>query len=134
MNSSYEINEKIIFSFGLVTLVTSIFGLIGFATFNAKMRIKEIAVRRILGATTTSLLKLLNLDFVKLVLIAMFLADIIAFIYMHKWFSFFAYRINMPISVFLMVNLSIIFITTLTVSLQSIRAIKENPVKALKYE
>lgn len=134
MNSSYEISEKIIFSFGLVTLVISIFGLIGFAAFNAKMRIKEIAVRRILGATTTSLLKLLNLDFVKLVLIAMFLADIIAFIYMQKWFNTFAYRINMPIKVFLMVNLSIIFITTLTVSLQGIRAIKENPVKALKYE
>jgi putative ABC transport system permease protein len=134
MNSTYEISEKIIFSFGVVTLVISIFGLVGFAAFNAKMRIKEIAVRRILGATTTSLLKLLNLDFVKLVLIAMFLADIIAFIYMQKWFSTFAYRINMPILVFLVVNLSIIFITILTVSLQSIRAIKENPVKALKYE
>jgi len=134
MNSSYEISEKIIFSFGVVTLVISIFGLVGFAAFNAKMRIKEIAVRRILGATTASLLKLLNADFVKLVLIAMFLADILAFIYMQKWFSTFAYRINMPLAVFLIVNLSIILVTILTVSLQSIRAIKENPVKALKYE
>ncbi|RZL44638.1 MAG: ABC transporter permease [Pedobacter sp.] len=134
MNSSYEISEKIIFSFGIVTLVISIFGLVGFAAFNSKMRIKEIAVRRILGATTTSLLKLLNADFIKLVLVAMFLADIIAFIYMQKWFSTFAYRIDMPIIVFLVVNLSIIMITILTVSLQSIRAIKENPVQALKYE
>ena len=134
MNNSYEISEKIILSFGTVTLVISIFGLVGFAAFNAKTRMKEIAVRRILGATTISLLKLLNKDFVKLVLVAIFLADVITFVYMQGWFSTFAYRINMPVMVFLVVNLSIIIITILTVSLQSIRAIKENPVKALKYE
>jgi putative ABC transport system permease protein len=134
MNNSYEVSEKIIFSFGMVTLIVSIFGLIGFAAFNAKMRIKEIAVRRILGATTASLLKLLNLDFVKLVLVSMLLADILAYIYMQKWFNGFAYRINMPFGIFIVVNLSIIILTILTVSLQSIRAVKENPVKALKYE
>ncbi|RZL45678.1 MAG: ABC transporter permease [Pedobacter sp.] len=132
--NSYEVSGKIIFSFGMVTLIISVFGLIGFAAFNAKMRIKEIAVRRILGATTTSLLKLLNVAFVKLVLVAMVLANVLAYIYMQKWFNGFAYRIDMPFFVFAAVNLSIILITILTVSLQSIRAIKENPVKALKYE
>ncbi|MFD0941748.1 ABC transporter permease [Pedobacter boryungensis] len=134
MNNSYEVSEKIIFSFGIVTLMVSIFGLIGFAAFNAKMRIKEIAVRRILGATTTSLLKLLNIGFVKLVIVSMLLADVLAYIYMQKWFNEFAYRIPMPFGIFIIVNLSIILLTILTVSWQSIRAIKENPVKALKYE
>lgn len=134
MNKSYEISSQIIFSFGMVTLIISVFGLIGFAAFNAKMRIKEIAVRRILGATTTSLLKLLNIDFVKLVIVAMLLANFMAYIYMQQWFKGFAYRVDMPLSIFIIVNLSIILITILTVSLQSISAIKENPVKALKYE
>jgi len=134
MNNSYEVSGKIIFSFGMVTLIISVFGLIGFAAFNAKMRIKEIAVRRILGATTTSLLKLLNVAFVKLVLVAMVLANVLAYIYMQKWFNGFAYRIDMPFMIFVVVNLSIILITILTVSLQSIRAVKQNPVKALKYE
>lgn len=134
MNHSYEVSSEIIFSFGMVTLIISVFGLIGFAAFNAKMRIKEIAVRKILGATTVSLLKLLNLDFVKLVLVAMVLADSIAYIYMQKWFNTFAYRIDMPFIVFGVVNLTIILITILTVSLQSIRAVNENPVKALKHE
>lgn len=134
MNRSYEVSGKIIFSFGMVTLIISIFGLIGFAAFNAKMRIREIAVRRILGATTLSLLKLLNIDFVKLVLVSLVLADILAYIYMQKWFAGFAYRIDMPFIIFGVVNLGIILITILTVSLQSIKAVKENPVKALKYE
>lgn len=134
MNKSYQVSGKIIFSFGMVTLIISVFGLIGFAAFNAKMRIREIAVRRILGATTLSLLKLLNIDFVKLVLVSLILADVLAYIYMQKWFNSFAYRIEMPFMVFVMVNLSILLITILTVSLQSIRAVKENPVKALKYE
>jgi putative ABC transport system permease protein len=134
MNQSYEVSQQVIFSFGMVTLVISVFGLIGFAAYSAKMRIKEIAVRRILGASTTSILKLLNLYYVKLVLVAMLLADLLAYVYMQKWFNGFAYRIDMPVMVFLFVNSSIVFITILTVSLQSMRAVSANPVKALKCE
>jgi putative ABC transport system permease protein len=134
MNESYEVSQQVIFSFGMVTLIISIFGLIGFAAYSAKMRIKEIAVRRILGASTTSILRLLNVDFVKLVIVATLLADILAYVYMQKWFSGFAYRIDMPIVVFALVNLIIVLITILTISLQSIKAVKANPVDALKYE
>lgn len=134
MNHSYEVSEKIIFSFGMITFLVSVFGLIGFAAYTAKIRLKEIAVRRILGASTSSLLQLLNKDFVKLVLIASALADVLAFIYMKKWFAGFAYRIEMPYMVFILVNVLIVFITILTVSLQSLKAVKSKPVDALKYE
>lgn len=134
MNSSYEVSEKIIFSFGMVTFLVSVFGLIGFAAYMAKMRLKEIAVRRILGASTGSLLQLLNKDFVKLVFIASVLADVLAFIYMKKWFAGFAYRIEMPYMVFVLVNILIVLITIITVSFQSIKAVKSKPVDALKYE
>lgn len=134
MNHSYEVSEKIIFSFGMITFLVSVFGLIGFAAYTVKIRLKEIAVRRILGASTSSLLQLLNKDFVKLVLIASLLADVLAFIYMKKWFAGFAYRIEMPYMVFITVNILIVCITILTVSFQSIKAVKSKPVDALKYE
>lgn len=134
MNSSYEVSEKIIFSFGMVTFLVSVFGLIGFAAYTAKIRLKEIALRRILGASTGSLLQLLNKDFVKLVLMASLLADVLAYIYMKKWFAGFAYRIDMPYLVFVLVNVAIVLITMLTVSIQSLKAVKSKPVDVLKYE
>ncbi|WP_199141925.1 ABC transporter permease [Pedobacter sp. ASV12] len=134
MNSSYEVSQKIIFFFGMVTLLISVFGLIGFAAYTAKIRLREIAVRRILGASTGSLLQLLNKDFVKLVLIASLLADVLAYIYMKKWFAGFAYRIDMPYLIFVLVNTAIVLITILTVSVQSLKAVKSKPVDALKYE
>lgn len=134
MNKDYETSQQIIFSFGMLTLIISIFGLIGFAAYSAKMRVKEIAVRRILGASLSSLLQLLNKDFVKLVIMANILADLLAYIYMKKWFAHFVYRIEMPYILFIGANLCIIAITILTVSAQSMRAVKASPVDALKYE
>ncbi len=63
MNKGYETSQKIIFSFGMLTLLVSFFGLIGFAAYSARIRVKEVALRRILGASTGSLIKLLNKDF-----------------------------------------------------------------------
>lgn len=134
MNKSYETSQRIVFSFGMLTLIVSVFGLVGFAAYTAKARVKEIAVRRILGASIASLLQLLNKDFVKLVIIANILADVLAYIYMKKWFTNFAYHIEMPFLVFFSANLCIIALTIFTVSLQSMRAVKANPVDALKYE
>ncbi|RYF10070.1 MAG: FtsX-like permease family protein [Flavobacteriales bacterium] len=106
----------------------------GFAAYSAEIRTKEVALRRILGATTASLLKMLNKDFLWLVILANLLGDIIAYIYMNKWFAGFAYRISMPFEVFLIANLSIIIITILTVSWQSLRALNSKPSVVLKYE
>ncbi|MDT4848881.1 ADOP: acidobacterial duplicated orphan permease [compost metagenome] len=134
MNKSYETSQRIVFSFGMLTLIISVFGLVGFAAYTAKARVREIAVRRILGASIASLLQLLNKDFVKLVIIANILADVLAYIYMKKWFANFAYHIEMPYLLFLGANLCIVTLTVFTVSLQSMRAVKANPVDALKYE
>lgn len=134
MNSSYETSQKIIFSFGMLTLVISVFGLVGFAAYSAKIKMKEIALRRVLGASISALLQMLNKDFVKLVLLACALADVLAYIYMNKWFSNFVYHIDMPISLFVWTNVCIVAVTIVTVSVQSIKAIQANPVTALKYE
>jgi putative ABC transport system permease protein len=134
MNKSYEISQKIIFSFGMLTLIVSVFGLIGFAAYSAKIRVKEVALRRVLGASTSSLLKLLNKDFLILVMVANIFADLLAFIYMKKWFAGIAYRIDMPFGIFIMANLAIVLLTIITVSWQSLRAVNSKPAKVLKYE
>lgn len=134
LNAAYERMTKIMFSFSAITLLVSILGLFTLAAYTAKIRIKEIAIRRILGASTSSILRLLNADLVKLVIIANILGDVFAYIYMNKWFEEFVYRIEMPILPFLIVNIGTILITILTVSLQSLGVVRANPVNALKYE
>ena len=134
LNAAYERMAKVMFSFSTITLLVSILGLFTLAAYTAKIRIKEIAIRKILGASTASILQLLNADLVKLVIIANILGDVLAYIYMNKWFEEFVYRIDMPILPFLIVNIGTIMITILTVSLQSLNAVRANPVNALKYE
>lgn len=134
LNAGYERMAKIMFAFSFITLLISIMGLFTLAAYNSKIRVKEIAIRKILGASTTSVVKLLNTDMVKLVIAANVLADIAAYIYMSKWFESFVYRIDMPVLPFLMVNIGTVLITIITVSIQSVKAVKASPVDALKYE
>ena len=134
MNKAYETSNKVIFYFGSLTLIISLFGLIGFAAYSAEIKTREVALRRILGATTANLLKMLNKDFLWLVVIANIFADVLAYVYMNKWFAGFAYRIPMPFEMFFTANLSIILITILTVSWQSLRAVNSNPASVLKAE
>ncbi|GEM_PF-219255 len=134
LNAAYERMARVMFSFSTITLLVSILGLFTLAAYTAKIRIKEIAIRKILGASTASILQLLNADLVKLVIIANILGDVFAYIYMNKWFEEFVYRIDMPILPFLIVNIGTIMITIITVSLQSLNAVRANPVNALKYE
>ncbi|WP_199117535.1 ABC transporter permease [Pedobacter sp. ASV28] len=98
------------------------------------IRVKEVVLRRVLGASTGSLLKCLNKDFLILVMLANIFADLLAFIYMKKWFAGIAYRIDMPFGMFIMANLVIVLITIITVSWQSLRAVNSKPAKVLKYE
>lgn len=134
MNKSYEVNRNIIFLFGMITFLVSLIGLISISAYSIKIKTKEIAIRKILGANIVSLIKNLNTDFVKLVLVANVIADVLAFIYMGRWFKNFAYHIDMPVLIFLWVNAAILLITVVTVSLQSVKAVNAKPVDALKYE
>ncbi|MES2419343.1 MAG: ABC transporter permease [Bacteroidota bacterium] len=134
LNAGYERMAKVMFSFSFITLLVSLMGLFSLAAYNSKIKVKEIAIRKILGASTTSVLKLLNADMVKLVIIANVLADLCAYIYMQQWFTTFVYRIDIPLFPFLLVNMGTIVLTIITVSVQSIKAVKASPVKALKYE
>jgi ABC-type antimicrobial peptide transport system permease subunit len=121
-------------AFGLLAILISCLGLFGLATHAAAQRIKEIGIRKVLGASVAGIVGLLSKDFMKLVLIALVLAAPLAWFLMKRWLDDFVYRIDIPWWVFAVTGLIAVAIAFLTVSYQSIRAALANPVKSLKSE
>jgi putative ABC transport system permease protein len=126
--------SNIINSFTLMAVLISSLGLFGLAAFSAEQRIKEIGIRKVLGASIFQLTALLSKDFIKLVAIAILIATPIAWWAMDKWLEAFAYRVTIAWWMFALAGLAAIFIALLTVSSQAIRAAVGNPVKNLKVD
>jgi len=131
-------NEKLLGTlsnwFGGFAIFISCLGLLGLALFMAEQRKKEISIRKVLGASTANILTLLNKDFVKLVAIANLIAFPLAYIVINKWLSAYEYRVSIsPLPFIIAIGLSVL-IAILTVSVQSLKVAKANPVDALKYE
>ena len=120
--------------FAGLTVFISCLGLFGLATYMAEARIKEIGVRKVLGASVTGIAALLSKDFVKLVIISIVIASPIAWFSMHKWLESYNYRIHISWIVFVASGLLAILIALLTVSFQAIKAAVANPVKSLRTE
>jgi putative ABC transport system permease protein len=116
----------------LATVFIACLGLFGLATYAAEQRIKEIGIRKVLGASVVSITTLLSKGFLKLVLIAIVIASPIAYYFMDKWLQDFAYRIEISWWIFALAGLVAILIAFLTVSYQSVKAALMNPVKSLK--
>ncbi|HSF56078.1 MAG TPA: ABC transporter permease [Algoriphagus sp.] len=109
-------------------------GLYGLVSFTSQQRKKEIGVRKVLGASVGSVVKLLNIDFLKLVGLGFFVAVPIAWYFMHQWLQEFAYRIDIGISVFVVAGLTTFIIAIITISGQSIKDASANPVDSLRNE
>ncbi len=120
--------------FAIVAIFLACFGLFGLVDFTVKQRTKEIGVRKVLGASVSSVMLLLSSDFLKLVLIALCLATPLAWWAMDQWLADFAYRIDIPWWVFLVAGVSAVAVAFLTVSFQTIKAAVANPVKSLRSE
>jgi ABC-type antimicrobial peptide transport system permease subunit len=120
--------------FASLAIFISCLGLFGMATFMAEQRIKEIGVRKVLGATVFNLWGLLSKDFIVLVGISLLIAIPTAYYSMGNWLQHYAYRSGMPWWVFASAGAGALLITLLTVSYQSIRAALTNPVKSLRSE
>lgn len=120
--------------FTFIAIFVACLGLYGLAAFAAERRIKEIGIRKVLGATVVNIVSLLNKDFLKLVIIGFTIAIPIAWYTMNSWLQDFAYRIEIGAGIFLMAGGSAVFIALATVSWQSIRAALANPVESLKNE
>ncbi len=118
---------------GLAILISCL-GLFGLAAFTAQQRIKEIGIRKVLGASVAGITSLLAKDFLKLVLVAIVIASPLAYFFMNKWLQDFAYRIDIQWWVFLVAGAAAVAIAFLTVSFQSVKAALANPVKSLRSE
>ncbi len=117
-----------------LSIVIACMGLFGLAIYTAQKRIKEIGIRKVLGASVTSIVTLLSNDFLKLILIAVVIASPLAWWAMSKWLQDFAYRINIEWWMFAIAGLLALLIALSTVIFQAVKAAIANPVKSLRTE
>ncbi len=120
--------------FAALAIFISCLGLFGLSAYVAESRIKEIGVRKVLGASVPAIARLLSLDFVRLVLISMLIASPVAWYAMQHWLQDYTYRIDIGWGVFLVAGVLAVGIAMLTVSFQAIKAARANPVVSLRSE
>jgi putative ABC transport system permease protein len=120
--------------FATLAIFISCLGLFGLSAYVAESRIKEIGVRKVLGASVINIAKLLSFDFVKLVIVSIVIAIPVAYYAMTKWLQDYSYRINISWIIFFIAGLLAVIIALLTVSFQAIKAAIANPVKSLRTE
>ena len=136
-NDLYKAEErlaKILASFTILAIVIACLGLLGLISFMAVQRTKEIGIRKTLGASVQSIVRLLSGDFLMLVIIAFILASPAAWYFMNQWLQDFAYRIQIDWWIFLLAGTIAVIIALLTISTQAVKAAIANPVKALRSE
>lgn len=120
--------------FSVLAIIISCLGLFGLASFVAEKRTKEIGIRKVLGASISSLLKMLSKDFALLVLFSGLISIPIANYFMGRWLESYTYRIEIPWWVFGAAIFGVLFIALLTVSFQAVRTARQNPIRSLKVE
>jgi ABC-type antimicrobial peptide transport system permease subunit len=120
--------------FAGLTIFISCLGLFGLAAYMAQNRIKEIGVRKVLGASVTSIATLLSKDFLKLVIVSLVIASPVAGYIMYRWLQGYPYRVSLEWWVFAMAGIAAVAIALVTVSFQAIKAATANPVKNLRTE
>ncbi|MFC1555653.1 ABC transporter permease [candidate division KSB1 bacterium] len=133
----YRADEKLqsIFEyFTLLAIMIACLGLFGLASYAAEQRTKEIGVRKVHGATVMDIVKLLSKDFALLVLIANVIAWPAGYFGMRSWLENFAYRTSLGLEIFIVSGLAALAIAQLTVSIQTIKAARANPIESLRYE
>ena len=137
VNELYESEQKkakLFSALSLLTILIAALGLYGLAALNAHQKVKEIGIRKVLGASITNILVLVSGNFLKLIAIGFLIAIPIAWFSMQDWLENYAYRIDMNWLTFPVVGLAALFIAMLTVGGQSIKAASTNPVDCLRDE
>lgn len=135
--SLYNEDEKIFEIFGYISIVSIIIcsmGLFGLVLYSVERRKKEFGIRKVLGAKTSSLVFLLSKELVALIIVSNIIAWPAAFIIMNKWLENFAYRTDLNIWLFLISTAIAFCVALLTVSYHSIKVLRLNPLKTIKYE
>jgi len=129
-----ELISKLINIFAGLAIFICCIGLAGLASFTIEKRIREIGIRKVLGASANRILLLISKEFLKLVLIAFVIAVPIAWWAMNSWLQKYDYRIDISLWLFVTVGFGILLLTLIVVSLNTLRAATSNPVKSLRSE
>ena len=129
-----ELISKITNIFAGLAIFICCIGLAGLASFTIEKRIREIGIRKVLGATVQQLLMLISKEFLKLVLIAFVIAVPVTWWLMTNWLAKYTYRIDISLWMFAVVGVVVLLLTLLVVSLNTMRAAVSNPVKSLRTE
>ncbi|MBA4168521.1 MAG: FtsX-like permease family protein, partial [Chitinophagaceae bacterium] len=119
-------------SIALLTILIASLGMFGLIVLFARQRVKEIGIRKVLGATLAGIVQLLSKEFLLLVGVAILIATPLAYYVMHTWLQDFAYRINLSWWMFLFAGGIAVLIAFITISFQAIKAATSNPVKSLR--
>jgi len=136
-NNIYRAEQRISqisVTFAILAILIACLGLFGLVTYAAEQRIKEIGIRKVLGASVVNLVSMLSKDFLKLVTISALIAFPVAYWAMNKWLQDFAYRVSISWWVFAVAGFAALAIALMTVSFQAIKAAIANPVKSLRTE
>jgi putative ABC transport system permease protein len=126
--------QRIFTVFSVLAIFIACIGLLGLAAYATQQRMREMSIRKVLGAGKGTIVRLLSKDFVRLVSLSAFIAFPAAWIAMHSWLQGFAYRIGLSWWVFVLAWLACLVVTLATISFQAIRAAATNPVKVLRSE
>lgn len=132
--STEMIISKLSLVFAGLAIIISCLGLLGLAMFSAEQHIKEIGVRKVLGASVNQIVSLFSKEFIKLIIIAFLIAAPVAWYLMNKWLQGFVYKVTLSLWIFLFAGCISIFIALFTISFQAIKAAIANPVKSLRTE
>ena len=120
--------------FAILSIIISVMGIYAMSVFYNQQKIKEIGVRKVNGATVFEIIRMLNKDFIKWVLIAFVIAVPIAYYALNKWLETFAYRIDLSWWIFAVAGVIALFIALITVSWHTFRSARKNPIESLRYE
>jgi ABC-type antimicrobial peptide transport system permease subunit len=134
MFQNEQLISKLSRVFAMLAIIISCLGLFGLAAYTAERRIKEIGVRKVLGASISNITTLLSKDFLLLVFISCLVAFPLAWWMMHNWLQNYKYHIEISLWIFLIAGVVAILIALITVSFQAIKAAVANPVKNLRTE
>jgi putative ABC transport system permease protein len=126
--------RRLFTTFSCLAIFIACLGLLGLATYTAEQRTKEIGIRKVLGADLQNIVGLLSKDFIKLVLVAIFIATPVAWYAMNRWLEGFAYRMEISPWIFVLAGVIALSIAVLTISYQAIKSAVMNPVTSLRSE
>jgi putative ABC transport system permease protein len=136
-NKQYENEQKfgkLFTTFSVFAIIVGCLGLFGLSAYTATQRTKEIGIRKALGSTSESIFILLSKEYLKLVILSTIIASPLVGYFMQSWIESFPYRTNISIEIFFIAGVTVLVIALITVSYQTLRASRTNPVDSLRYE